>query len=224
MSETVTDESAELPIFPTNAPAVFSDPDATRTLFAPVMAALADVVELDDDQRSLPTPCAGFDAGQLQTHVLGWLDFFATALSDPPAGSPRPDADAFVLGADTSAAEVVRDAAARIDAAIADGVAGELVVMSASRMAGTGVLGMALGEYQVHAWDLARATGRSYEPCADAVGPAHEFLSGMVAPEYRGPDSGFFDHEVPVPDGAPAFDQLLGFAGRDPSWTPPAST
>jgi uncharacterized protein (TIGR03086 family) len=223
MSETETDESAEKPIFLTNAPAVFSDPDATRALFVPVMAALADVVELDDDQRSLPTPCSGFDAGQLQTHVLGWLDFFATALSDPPATSPRPDPDAFVLGADTSAAEVVRDAAARIDAAIAGGVAGELVVMSASRMAGTGVLGMALGEYQVHAWDLARGTGRSYEPCADAVGPAHEFLAGMVAPEYRGPDSGFFDHEVPVPDDAPAFDQLLGFAGRDPSWTAPSS-
>jgi uncharacterized protein (TIGR03086 family) len=220
MSETVTDESADKPIFPTNAPAVLSDPDATRALFAPVMAALGEVVELDDDQWGLPTPCTGFDAGALQTHVLGWLDFFATALSDPPASSPRPDPDAFVLPAGASAADVVQDAAARIDAAIAAGVAGELVVMSSARMAGDGVLGMALGEYQVHAWDLATATGRPYEAPAEAVGPAHEFLARMIAPEYRGPDSGFFDAEVPVPDDAPAFDRLLGFAGRDPAWTP----
>jgi uncharacterized protein (TIGR03086 family) len=221
MTESVTDESAEKPIFPTNAPEVFSDTDATRALFIPVMSALADVVELDDTQRSLATPCSGFDAGALQTHVLGWLDFFATALTDPPASSPRPDPDAFALDG-RSAAAVVQDAAARIDAAIAGGVADELVVMSSSRMAGTGVLGMALGEYLVHAWDLARATGRPYEAPAEAVGPAHEFLAGMVAPEYRGPDSGFFDAEVPVPDHAPPFDRLLGFAGRDPSWAPPS--
>lgn len=222
MSESMTDESADQPIFPTNAPAVFSDADATRALFAPVMAALADVVELDDSQRSLPTPCAGFDTGALQTHVLGWLDFFAAALSDPLASTPRPDPDTFALDG-RSAAAVVQEAAARIDAAIAGGVADQLVVMSSSRMAGTGVLGMALGEYLVHAWDLARATGRPYRAPAEAIGPAHEFLVGMVAPEYRGPDSGFFDAEVPVPDDAPPFDRLLGFAGRDPSWAPPTA-
>ena len=43
----------------------------------------------------------------------------------------------------------------------------------------------------------------------------------MVAPEYRGPDSGFFDVEVEVPAGAPALDRLLGFAGRDPAWERP---
>ncbi len=85
-------------------------------------------------------------------------------------------------------------------------------------MAGDAVLGMALGEYIVHAWDLATATGQPYDAPVTAVRPAHEFLEGMVAPEYRGPDSGFFDAEVPVPDDASPLDQLLGFVGRDPQW------
>ena len=90
-------------------------------------------------------------------------------------------------------------------------------------MAGDGVLAMALGEYIIHAWDLASATGQTYAAPEAAVGPAHEFLRGMVAPEYRGPDSNFFDDEVPVGDDAAPLDRLLGFAGRDPQWSPSRS-
>ncbi len=132
---------------------------------------------------------------------------------------PRPDPEAFVVPHGTEAGDVVRGASAALRQAIADDAAGQLVTMTSSRMAGDGVLGMALGEYIVHAWDLAVATGRPYSAPDAAVGPAHEFLIGMVAPEYRGPDSGFFDAEVPVSDDASPFEKLLGFAGRDPRWT-----
>ena len=94
--------------------------------------------------------------------------------------------------------------------------------MSQARMAGDGVLAMALGEYMIHAWDLAMSTGRPYFAPEAAVPPAHEFLRSMVAPEHRGPESGFFDVEVEVPADASPLDTLLGFAGRDPRWTAPA--
>lgn len=210
--------SEELPIFPTSAPAIFCDPDATPDLFTEVLERLAAIVDVPDDQLDLPTPCVGFTVRELQRHVLGWLQFFAAALSNPAADTARPDPGTFTLDDDARASEVVRNALAAIRKAIADDAASQLVVMSGSRMAGDAVLGMALGEYIVHAWDLATATGRPYSAPESAIRPAHEFLEGMVKPEYRGPDSGFFDDEVPVPADASPLDQLLGFAGRDPRW------
>jgi uncharacterized protein (TIGR03086 family) len=214
----MTDDATELPVFPTTAPAVFCDPDATRALFGDVLGRLAEVVDLDDDQLTLPTPCAQYDAGELRAHVLGWLGFFAAALGDPAATSPRPDPEGLELVVGEPASALVRRNLEQIQQAIADDAAGRMVTMSSSRMAGDGVLGLALGEYIVHGWDLARATGRPYSAPDAAVAPAHEFLLGMVAPEYRGPDTGFFDVEVEVPADAPALDRLLGFAGRDPAW------
>jgi len=214
----MSNTSNELPIFPTSAPAVFCDPDATPEFFTTVLERLAAVVDVDDDQLGLPTPCVGFTVGQLRSHVLGWLQFFAAALSDPAAETARPDPETFALTDGTTASEIVRNALAAIRQAIADDAAGQLVVMSGSRMAGDAVLGMALGEYIVHAWDLATSTGQPYSAPDSVVCPAREFLEGMAAPEYRGPDSGFFDAEVAVPNDATPLDQLLGFAGRDPQW------
>lgn len=214
----MSNTSDEFPIFPTSAPTVFCDPDATADLFRAVLDRLAIVVNVDDNQLDLSTPCAGFTVRELRTHVLGWLEFFAAALSDPAATTARPDTQAFVLSDGTPASQVVRNVLATIRQAIADDVAGQLVVMSGSRMAGDGVLGMALGEYIIHAWDLASATRQPYSAPEPAIVAAHEFLEGMVAPEYRGPDSGFFETEVAVPDDASPLDKLLGFAGRAPNW------
>lgn len=217
----MSNTSEKLPVFPTSAPAILCDADATPELFIAVLERLAAVADIDDDQLGLRTPCAGFTVGELRTHVLGWLQFFAAALSDPAAGAARPDPEAFALTAGTPGSEIVRDALKAIRQAIAHDAAGQLVVMSGSRMAGDAVLGMALGEYIIHAWDLAVATGQPYSAPESAVRTAHEFLEGMVAPEYRGPDSGFFDAEVSVPVDASPLEQLLGFAGRDPQWRAP---
>ncbi|MEL6982749.1 MAG: hypothetical protein AAFO29_10035, partial [Actinomycetota bacterium] len=81
-----------------------------------------------------------------------------------------------------------------------------------------------------HGWDLAVATDRTWTPAnADSDGgdrfeeasvAALAFLETTVAPEYRGPDSGFFGHEVEAPVDATAFQRLLCFAGRQPDWSP----
>jgi uncharacterized protein (TIGR03086 family) len=153
--------------------------------------------------------------------VLGWLDLFGRCFTDGGSREHRPDPGAFEVPADAEqAADVVRAARARFADALDAGVLDGEVVMSSSRMTGPGATGMVLGEYVVHGWDLATALGRPWTPPQDAVTTAHEFFAGVVVPEYRGPDGGFFLDEVPVADDAPALERLLGFAGRDPGWTP----
>ena len=71
----------------------------------------------------------------------------------------------------------------------------------------------------LHTWDLARATGQDDrmdpELCAGLV-------EGMVGMEELMRSSGQYGPRVPVPDDADPQTRLLGFIGRDPSWTPPA--
>lgn len=70
----------------------------------------------------------------------------------------------------------------------------------------------ALDELVVHGWELARATGVTYEPDPDAVEACARFLADAPrAPELFGP-------VVAVSHGAPALDRLIGLTGRDPGW------
>ncbi len=212
----------ELPVFPTPPAPDVADPATAKARFEPVLGHLATVVDVTAGDLDRPTPCENYDVAALRHHVLGWLQFFAAALNDPDGASDRIDPESWVLEPDTeSPAAIVKRAGTDIATAIDDGVADRLVKMSQARMAGDGVLAMALGEYLVHGWDLALATGRDWPPAAqaDAAETALAFLQGTVAPEYRGPDSGFFGHEVEAPAGATAFVRLLCFAGRQPDWS-----
>jgi uncharacterized protein (TIGR03086 family) len=214
--------SDELPIFPATAPAVFSDAAATKALLGPVLDRLTAVVDFGDEVAERPTPCAAYDAAQLRDHALAWLQFFAAALTDPEGSAERLDPTTWTVAGDArSPSAIVNAAKADIAAAVDSGVAGRLVTMSEARMPGDAVLGMALGEYIIHGWDLGRATGAAWSADDDACDASREFLVGMVAPEYRGADSGFFGDEVVVDASASALHRLLGFAGRDPGWNPP---
>lgn len=215
-------DTDDIPYFPAPAPEVFSDPVATRALVAAALHDLEAVVQLEDPSLAAPTPCPDFTVALLRDHVLGWLQHFAAAMSDPDRRSTRPDPDAYRAAADERPPQqVVADSARRIEAALADDVLTRQVVMSTSRMDGPAVAGMLLGEYLVHGWDLARATGRPWGPDPVACAAALGFFRGIVTAEYRGPE-GFFGAEVPVAQDAGQLDRLLGFVGRDPGWRPPA--
>ncbi len=209
----------ELPVFPAEAPPGLTDPASAIALLDPVLDDLASMVEIAEEDVDGPTPCRNYTVGQLRHHVLGWLQFFAAALNDPDGQSERIDPQS-PIPPDQDPAAIVRAAAGDIKAAIEAGVGRRLVVMSQARMRGDAVVAMALGEYIVHGWDLATATGRGWSVTDEAADQARIFLQATVAPEYRGEDSGFFGEEVRVADDAPALDRLLGFAGRDPDWRP----
>ena len=185
-----------------------------------MLGQLADVMtRTTPDALGGPTPCTRYDVATLRDHVLGWLQFFAAAFADPGRTGPRPDPDAYRAADDErDLADVVHRSATTIADAVRGGVLDGQVVLSQSRMDGPPAFAMVLGEYLVHGWDLATAVGAPWTPPERACETALEFFRGMVLPEYRGDEGGFFGAEVPVAADAPARERLLGFAGRSPQW------
>jgi uncharacterized protein (TIGR03086 family) len=219
----MTNQIDEIPYFPAVAPAACTEAGSAWALIGPVLEALADVVEATPLDG--PTACRSYSVGELRDHVLGWLQFFAAALGDPDRSGARLDPDAYRAAEEPRPLpDVVRDSAARIRTALDGGVLQRRVVMSQAQMDGGAVVAMALGEYVVHGWDLATATGQLWQPAPKACEVSLEFFAGTVAPEYRSADGagGMFGPEVEVSPDASPLQRLLGFAGRDPNWAPPA--
>jgi len=79
---------------------------------------------------------------------------------------------------------------------------------------------VALDELVVHRWDIARAIGQPYD-CDAAVLQEIEATIRQFRGDNQGEIPGLFGPVVPVPDGAPLIDQVIGLTGRDPGWTPP---
>lgn len=192
--------------------------DRTRTRMATVLDDLAALLQgIDDGQRCLPTPCSDYDVAALTGHVVGWLENFAAGFAGDDGTCPRSDVTDVAVPTDEAPSRV-REAARLLDGAVRDGATNRpLVIAAQGGMPGDMAFSMMLSEYVLHGWDLARATGSPWSPQKETVTQAHEFLQGMVTPEYRGP-GGMFDEEVPVPPDAPALDRLVGFSGRDPQW------
>ena len=78
---------------------------------------------------------------------------------------------------------------------------------------------VALDEVLLHGWDVARATGQPYRP----TDPECEAVLPNVTPTRDAADGsgrdGLFGPVVAVDADAPAFDHVLGLAGRDPAWS-----
>jgi uncharacterized protein (TIGR03086 family) len=166
------------------------------------------------EQAGLPTPCGSWDVRTLVNHVV----YDARMFADTSQGLPRPPAGEDLIGEDWSAAF--------------DSASGELIAVWRRPGATEGTIslpqgeipriwrvGQQLGNFAVHAWDVARATGQSTDLDPDVGRVALEWGRDNIKPEFRGEEGSgkVFGFEVPVGDGAPVYDRLAGFFGRDPS-------
>jgi uncharacterized protein (TIGR03086 family) len=177
-----------------------------------------------DDHLAGPTPCEGTSVAALLDHLMGLTLAFTWAArkTAPPGADTTPQADAENLDDDWRAelprrlsrlAEAWHDPAAWEGTTEAGGV-----TMPAETM---GVV--ALDELVLHSWDLARSTGQSFT-CDDAsITAVLAFTRETARPENADSREGLFGPVVDVPEDAPAFHRALGYAGRDPSWTPTAA-
>ncbi len=193
--------------------------DQTADLLRAVLAELAPVVgAIAAEHRHDPTPCTEFDVEHLLDHVLGWLTPFAAGFADPQGQAPQVSNDGYHAPAEAADAAAQVDLAAdRLDQAIRAGAAARPLRLGEAAMPGELALGMILWEYQVHGWDLARATGQEWSVPAVATEESLTFAPTMLGPGYQG-DGKPFANPVDVPDGSSPLDRLIGLSGRDPNW------
>jgi uncharacterized protein (TIGR03086 family) len=195
--------------------------DTTTGLLASVLADLARAVRaITPGQLHDPTPCSAYDVGQLRDHVVGWLATFADGFADPGGQAPRASLDGYRPPADP--AGTVLAATATLTRALRAGAASRPLQLGDSAMPGELALGMILWEYQVHGWDLARATGQDWSPPAAAARESLSFAPAMLTGDYQG-EGKAFGPPVPVPATAPPLERLLGLSGRDPHWRAPGA-
>ena len=76
-------------------------------------------------------------------------------------------------------------------------------------------LKIAAADLLVHGWDLASATGQSFDPPADAVAEMEGFYRVAITPELRA--TGAFADAVEPPPDATSLERLVAFAGRKPA-------
>jgi uncharacterized protein (TIGR03086 family) len=184
----------------------------------PAARRLASIVgDVRDDQLTAATPCREASLGDLLDHVDGLSKAFAAAAAKKPLpDGGAPSADASRLGKDWRT-RIPRHLTALADAwRDQDAWAGMTHVGGQDLPGGlAGVI--ALDEVIVHGWDIAIASGQSFRCEDELVEAAYGFVQTTVAQNPHGAP-GLFGPPVPVPDGAPLLDRLLGLTGRDPAW------
>jgi uncharacterized protein (TIGR03086 family) len=176
------------------------------------------VASVTDDALDGSTPCEGAPVRQLVVHVEGLSQAFTAAgakdLGELTDSAPDPSESALADGWRTRIPELLETlAAAWRDPSAWTGMTRAGGVDLPGEVAGL----VALDEVVLHGWDIAVATGQTYEPDDASVAVVHGFLTESRKEEVP---TSLFGPVVDVADDAPTFDRALGLAGRDPAWRP----
>ncbi|MYS84876.1 TIGR03086 family metal-binding protein [Embleya scabrispora] len=178
-------------------------------------AAVAVVGGIRDDELRLPTPCDAYEVGDLLNHLFQVVvNFQALAAKESADFSTTPDH----LHGDWRAgfeAETARLVAAWSMPGADEGISGGMGLPAGI------VARMALLDLTVHAWDLARATGRDYTPPSQVIPALNELVDTMATTART---MNVFAAPVPTPEDAPPFEALLAHTGRDPRWNSATAT
>lgn len=168
------------------------------------------VAGIGDDRLGAATPCAEYDVRALVNHLyLVVVNFQRMAAREAVDWSDTPDRTAEEGWREGFAAEAARMAEAWAAPDALEGVSPGMGLPQAT------VARMGLTDLTVHAWDLASATGRPFEPEAATVDEVAEFMAEMGP---MGRKMGSFGEEVEIGADAPPFARVLAASGRDPEW------
>ncbi len=155
------------------------------------------------DQWENPSPCEGWTAREVMSHVIG----NARAGLDQVAGVEHVSRDVVDVPAEWAA---IRE---RVESALADPAQARTEIQGPfGPMAYEDLVGqLQCMDILIHTWDVARATGGDENVDAEVAAASLAFLKPMDA-NLRAP--GLFDPAVTPPPGADVVTQLMAFCGR----------
>ncbi|MEY2432657.1 MAG: hypothetical protein QOC92_2382 [Acidimicrobiaceae bacterium] len=162
------------------------------------------VEPLDKTQLDAPTACANFTVRNVLEHMIGGATMFAAAFrGEAPAAAETTDLVAAFPKAMADLQDAVRSPGA-LDRTISAPF-GEVPGETFARFVAMDGL--------VHGWDIATATGQSYDPPADVVAQVDAFTRQAISEGMRDGDT--FAAAVEPPAGASPLVQLVAFTGRN---------
>jgi uncharacterized protein (TIGR03086 family) len=187
----------------------------------PATRRMADLIDgVPDDLLDGPTPCPAYTLGDLLDHVDGFaLAFTAAARKASGTGPQEASGDASRLGDDWRT-RIPRNldalACAWRDPAAWRGMTRAGGIDMPGEVAGL----VTLDELVIHGWDVARASGQTYDCDPDLLEAVQRFLDPLSRPGQEAARSGIFGPVVEAREDAPLLDRLVGLSGRDPAWNP----
>jgi uncharacterized protein (TIGR03086 family) len=183
-------------------------------LLRPAAAAFLSAAASAEDLTA-PTPCSGYDVRGLLNHLLYWGPVLAAAGKHEPYAPVTSEGEAGLVNGDWLAN--LREQTGALVEAFEPATAWTGTVTFGSGELPASMMGdMVLGEFVLHGWDLARASGAAWT-CPDDAAVAVLAAVVEMGPQARA--MGVYGPEVPVGSAAPVLDRALGAAGRDPAWT-----
>lgn len=176
-----------------------------------------------DEQLADPTPCAGTSVAGLLDHLMGLTLAFTWAAQKQTVAGERGRAQARADKLDPAWRTVLPQRLEQLVDAWRVPSAWDGVTAAGGATLPAAVTGVvALDELVLHGWDLARATGQPFRCDPISTEAVLEFTRQTTLPANEAMRAGIFGPVVAVPDTALALDRALGYAGRDPDWTPDA--
>ena len=176
------------------------DPIAQLDAIVPLLDEL--VASVDETGLDVPTPCAQFTLRQVLEHMVGGATMFAASFRGVP---PGPAPDDVLAGFPKAMADLQ-------DAVRTPGALERTIVAPFGEIPGEAFARFVALDGLVHGWDIATATGQSYDPPAEVVAAVDAFARQAIGAGMR--DGGSFGAPVEPPAGASPLVALVAFTGR----------
>lgn len=172
--------------------------------------------EVGDLERR--TPCTEWTVADLLIHIRGFAAASTAAAGRRPFTGDEPVmTDALGNGWQ----QELPDRLNQLAVAWADPAAWSGTTEAAGMVTPAGVAGnAALQELLLHGWDLARATGRYFQPDHASVTACLDFVSSLSDDERSQP----FAASIELSSESTDLDRLLAMSGRSPQWAPPTES